>query len=164
MTIPRMPQHALPPPPFFLMGPFVIYLQPHRGPTIIRGTRPSHRSAAAFRSHVRHPHPTAATSNLPPSGLLTRGAAAANLAAGAGARPSAAWSPLRSWRAGLGSRRTPPAPRRRRLGRQPGWRGRRSARSLKSTGLTQNLGRLFKALIGIFSQTAGSTCKFGSTL
>ena len=33
-------------------------------------------------------------------------------------------------------------------------------RNLKSIGLTQNLGFNSKALIGIFSQTAGSACEF----
>jgi hypothetical protein len=32
--------------------------------------------------------------------------------------------------------------------------------NLKFTGLTQNLGQLYEALIGIFTQTAGSTCAF----
>ena len=32
--------------------------------------------------------------------------------------------------------------------------------NLKFTGLTQNLGQLDTALIGIFSQTAGSACEF----
>jgi hypothetical protein len=32
--------------------------------------------------------------------------------------------------------------------------------NLKFTGLTQNLGQLQQSLIGIFSQTAGSTCEF----
>jgi hypothetical protein len=48
----------------------------------------------------------------------------------------------------------------RRSSRPPRRPPRRRGRNLKFTGLTQNLGQLFKALIGIVSRIAGSNCEF----